>query len=84
MGWSRRPGDRPTVAARHASLIFSGTKGLIAACVPLLVERGQLDLDAPAARYWPPEELLDARHMAQLLAEREPVTDSRGAFVYTP
>jgi CubicO group peptidase (beta-lactamase class C family) len=34
-------------------LIFSGTKGLAAACALLLVERGLLDLDAPAARYWP-------------------------------
>ncbi|MFI7537949.1 serine hydrolase domain-containing protein [Streptosporangium sp. NPDC049376] len=34
-------------------LVFSGAKGLIAACVLLLAERGRLDLDAPAARYWP-------------------------------
>jgi CubicO group peptidase (beta-lactamase class C family) len=34
-------------------LVFSGTKGLAAACVLLLVERGRLDLDAPVARYWP-------------------------------
>ncbi|WP_369251342.1 serine hydrolase domain-containing protein [Streptomyces sp. R41] len=34
-------------------LVFSGAKGLTAACVLLLVERGQLDLDTPAARYWP-------------------------------
>lgn len=34
-------------------LIFSGTKGLTAACVLLLVERGVVDLDAPLARYWP-------------------------------
>ncbi|WP_163508211.1 serine hydrolase domain-containing protein [Fodinicola acaciae] len=34
-------------------LIFSGTKGLLAACVLLLVERGQVDLAAPLARYWP-------------------------------
>lgn len=34
-------------------LVFSGTKGLAAACVLLLVERGQLELDAPAVRYWP-------------------------------
>jgi CubicO group peptidase (beta-lactamase class C family) len=34
-------------------LIFSGTKGLAAACVLLLVERGLLDLDAPAMHYWP-------------------------------
>src|SRR5436190_18078449 len=43
-----RPWDRDTVAP-----IFSGTKGLLAVCVLLLVERGRLDLDAPVARYWP-------------------------------
>ena len=34
-------------------LVFSGAKGLTTACVLLLVERGLLDLDAPASRYWP-------------------------------
>jgi len=34
-------------------VIFSGTKGLTAACVLLLIEREQLDLGAPVARYWP-------------------------------
>ncbi len=34
-------------------VIYSGTKGLMAACVLKLVERGQLDLEAPVARYWP-------------------------------
>ncbi len=34
-------------------LIFSGTKGLAAACVLHLVERGVVDLDAPLAHYWP-------------------------------
>lgn len=34
-------------------LIFSGTKGLVAVCVLLLLERGRLELDAPVARYWP-------------------------------
>jgi CubicO group peptidase (beta-lactamase class C family) len=34
-------------------LVFSGTKGLVAACMARLVERGLLDLDAPVARYWP-------------------------------
>lgn len=33
--------------------VFSGTKGLLAAVVLKLVERGQLDLDAPVADYWP-------------------------------
>src|SRR5205085_1398959 len=34
-------------------LVFSGTKGLVAVCLLLLVERGELDLEAPVARYWP-------------------------------
>jgi CubicO group peptidase (beta-lactamase class C family) len=33
--------------------IFSGSKGLVATCLLLLLERGQLDLDAPVCRYWP-------------------------------
>ena len=43
---------RPWTADTLA-LIFSGTKGLAAACVLLLAERGRLDLDTPVARYWP-------------------------------
>jgi CubicO group peptidase (beta-lactamase class C family) len=34
-------------------LVFSGTKGLVAVCLLLLIERGALQLDAPVARYWP-------------------------------
>jgi CubicO group peptidase (beta-lactamase class C family) len=34
-------------------LIFSGTKGLVAVCLLVLVERGLLELDAPVQRYWP-------------------------------
>jgi CubicO group peptidase (beta-lactamase class C family) len=34
-------------------LIFSGTKGLVAVCVTMLIDRGSLELDAPVARYWP-------------------------------
>jgi CubicO group peptidase (beta-lactamase class C family) len=33
--------------------VFSCTKGAVALCAHLLVERGQLDLDAPVAEYWP-------------------------------
>jgi CubicO group peptidase (beta-lactamase class C family) len=33
--------------------IFSGTKGLLAACVVLLIDRGLLDLEAPVCQYWP-------------------------------
>jgi CubicO group peptidase (beta-lactamase class C family) len=33
--------------------VLSGTKGLSATCVHQLADRGQLDLQAPVARYWP-------------------------------
>jgi CubicO group peptidase (beta-lactamase class C family) len=33
--------------------VFSGTKGLVATCLLLLIERGQLELDVPVCRYWP-------------------------------
>ncbi len=51
-GWSdaarRRAWDRDTLAS-----IFSGTKGLSSTCLHLLADRGEIDLDAPVARYWP-------------------------------
>lgn len=43
-----RPWERDTI-----QLVFSTTKGMTATCVHLLVERGELDLDSPVARYWP-------------------------------
>lgn len=43
-----RPWRRDTIAN-----IYSCTKGLTAICAHQLVERGQLDLDAPVAKYWP-------------------------------
>ena len=33
--------------------VLSGTKGVTSTCVHQLVERGELDLDAPIAHYWP-------------------------------
>jgi len=34
-------------------IVFSASKGATAICANLLVERGDLDLDAPVAHYWP-------------------------------
>lgn len=45
---SNRPWERDTVVA-----VASTTKGATAMCAHLLVERGELDLDAPVIRYWP-------------------------------
>lgn len=40
--------DHDTIAS-----VASTTKGMVALCAHMLVERGLLDLDAPVARYWP-------------------------------
>jgi CubicO group peptidase (beta-lactamase class C family) len=34
-------------------VVFSGTKGLFASCMLILIERGLIDIDAPVAKYWP-------------------------------
>ena len=47
-GRTGRPWQRDT-----AALVFSTTKGATAICAHMLVERGELDLDAPVATYWP-------------------------------
>ena len=44
--------DRP-YGPEIIGVLMSCTKGFVAGAVHMLVERGQLDLDAPAARYWP-------------------------------
>ncbi|MFD9267644.1 serine hydrolase domain-containing protein [Streptomyces goshikiensis] len=43
-----RPWTRDTL-----QLVYSATKGATATAAHMLVERGMLDLDAPAATYWP-------------------------------
>ncbi len=43
-----RPWQQDTLAS-----IFSGSKGLTSTCVHLLADRGEIDLDAPVASYWP-------------------------------
>lgn len=45
-------GSKPWQEDTLAS-IFSGSKGLTSTCVHLLAERGELDIDAPVAKYWP-------------------------------
>ncbi|WP_433556376.1 serine hydrolase domain-containing protein [Pseudonocardia xinjiangensis] len=43
-----RPWQRDTLQA-----VYSTTKGATSACALLLVQRGELDLDAPVRDYWP-------------------------------
>jgi CubicO group peptidase (beta-lactamase class C family) len=51
-GTADAAGTRPWRVDTLAT-VLSGTKGLTSTCVHQLVERGELDLDAPIARYWP-------------------------------
>ena len=43
-----RPWTRDTL-----QLVYSATKAATATCAHLLAQRGELDLDQPAAYYWP-------------------------------
>jgi CubicO group peptidase (beta-lactamase class C family) len=45
---ANRPWNEDTIA-----LVASTTKGATAICAHLLVQRGELDLDAPVVQYWP-------------------------------
>ncbi|WP_438485289.1 serine hydrolase domain-containing protein [Streptomyces sp. S186] len=76
-----RPWERDTLVN-----VYSTTKGMTALCAHLLVDRGELDLDAPVARYWPEfaragKEALPVRwllcHRAGLPAPREPLAEGR-------
>jgi len=51
-GIADRASGRPWTADT-LQIVFSGTKGLAAVCILLLMERGQLALEAPVAGYWP-------------------------------
>ncbi|GIH93439.1 serine hydrolase domain-containing protein [Planobispora siamensis] len=64
-------------------VIFSASKGVAAACLAVLAERGDIDFEAPVARYWPQfgrhgkshitvAQLLS--HQAGLIAPTHPIT----------
>ena len=76
-------GARPGAWQRDTIVnVFSTTKGMTALCAHLLIDRGELDVDAPVARYWPEfaqagKEHIPVRwllsHRAGLSAIREPL-----------
>lgn len=75
---SGRPWQRDTL-----QVIFSGTKGLVAVCVLLLIERGEIGLETRVAERWPEfgaagKEGVTVRelvtHTARLPGFAEPVT----------
>jgi CubicO group peptidase (beta-lactamase class C family) len=76
---SGRPWEKDTLA-----LVWSCTKGAVALCAHLLADRGELDLDAPVASYWPEfaaagKEAVTVRqlltHQAGLAALDDPIPD---------
>ncbi|MCE2390253.1 MAG: beta-lactamase family protein [Proteobacteria bacterium] len=50
--WGGRDGERAW-RSDQVVMVFSSTKGVTATCAHLLAQRGELDLDAPVADYWP-------------------------------
>jgi CubicO group peptidase (beta-lactamase class C family) len=81
-GWADADRTRPWAADTLVN-VWSSTKGVVAVAAQVLVDRGQLDLDAPVAAYWPEfaaggKEHLPVRyllsHRAGLLGPREPIT----------
>ena len=52
--------------------VFSVTKGLVAACLAMLADRGRLDVDAPVAEYWPEFAASDKQHItvSEMLAHQ--------------
>ncbi|MEV4071372.1 serine hydrolase domain-containing protein [Nonomuraea fuscirosea] len=82
-----RPWERGTL-----QVVYSTTKAVTAACALLLAQRGELDLDAPVARYWPEfaaqgKERLPVRwlltHQAGLPAIDRPITPAE-AIAWEP
>jgi CubicO group peptidase (beta-lactamase class C family) len=53
--WAGHADQMRTQPWQHDTIVnvYSTTKGMAAICLHQLVERGQVDLDAPVARYWP-------------------------------
>ena len=52
-GGLARPDDRTAWTSETPVLIFSGTKGLTATCMLMLIASGRLDLDQHVSAYWP-------------------------------
>ncbi len=83
--WGGHLDHERTTAWQRDSIVnvYSTTKGMVALCAHMLADRGQLDLDAPVASYWPefaaagkeriPVSML-LNHKAGMAAFRERIT----------
>jgi CubicO group peptidase (beta-lactamase class C family) len=86
-GGSARPETGQAWERDTVVVVWSATKGATALCAHVLVDRGELDLDAPVAHYWPEfaqngKDAVPVRmllcHQAGLPALRKPLPE--GAF----
>jgi CubicO group peptidase (beta-lactamase class C family) len=66
--------------------VLSGTKGLTSTCVHQLVDRGELDLQAPIARYWPEFGQAGKQDitLAMVLSHRSGVIGPRAPMTWQP
>jgi CubicO group peptidase (beta-lactamase class C family) len=72
----------PHLDATSLVPVFSSTKGASGICMALLVERGQLDLDAPVSSYWPEFAAAGKQHVPvrQLLSHQAGLVTVDGGF----
>jgi CubicO group peptidase (beta-lactamase class C family) len=65
-----------------AAIVFSGTKGLVAVCMLMLVEQGLVKLDDPVARYWPEFAAAGKEHVLvrHVLSHTAGVPGLKGSF----
>jgi CubicO group peptidase (beta-lactamase class C family) len=69
---------------RTLQMVFSSTKGATAACAHLLAQRGELDLHAPVATYWPEFAAKDKGDIpvAWLLCHKAGLVDTEATLTY--
>jgi CubicO group peptidase (beta-lactamase class C family) len=69
---------------RTLQMVFSSTKGATAACAHLLAQRGELDLHAPVATYWPEFAAKGKGDIpvSWLLCHKAGLVDTEGALTY--
>lgn len=83
--FSRVAGDADGTgrALQHSTLlpVFSGTKGLVAGTIAVLVDRGRVRYEDPLAAYWPPAERWPTLTVAMCLSHRAGMPQVTGLAV---
>ncbi|MCV7029781.1 serine hydrolase domain-containing protein [Mycobacterium sherrisii] len=82
-GWADEAATRPW-QQDTLTTVLSGTKGLSATCMHQLVDRGDVDLHAPIARYWPEFGHAGKEHitLAMVMSHRSGVIGPRAPMTW--